>query len=110
MPASTSLPELTTSLFAARQGHADLAIGNIVGSNVFNLLFILGVSSSIHAVAVPAKGGVDLLMLAVFSVILLPLASSQRKLKRSEGMLLLLMYMAYMLWRTIGDSATTLGI
>jgi cation:H+ antiporter len=106
----TSLPELTTSLFAARQGHADLAIGNIVGSNVFNLLFILGVSSSIHAVAVPAKGGVDLLMLAVFSAILLPLASSQRKLKRSEGMLLLLMYMAYMVWRTIGDSATTSGI
>ena len=95
----TSLPELTTSLFAAFKGHADLSIGNIVGSNVFNLLFILGVSSSIHPVAIPAEGGVDLFMLAAFSVILLPFASSQKRLVRGEGLLLLLGYVAYMLWR-----------
>ena len=95
----TSLPELTTSLFAVLKGHADLSIGNIVGSNVFNLLFILGVSSSIHPVAIPAEGGVDLFMLAAFSVILLPFASSQKRLVRGEGLLLLLGYVAYMLWR-----------
>ncbi len=97
----TSLPELTTSLFAALKGHADLSIGNIIGSNVFNLLFILGVSSSIHPVAIPAKGGVDLLMLAAFSAILLPFASSQKRLTRAEGLILLLGYMAYMLWRAV---------
>jgi len=97
----TSLPELTTSLFAALKGHADLSIGNIVGSNVLNLLFILGVSSSIHPVAIPANGGVDLLMLAAFSAILLPFASRQKRLTRAEGVILLLGYTAYVLWRAV---------
>ena len=97
----TSLPELTTSLFAALKGHADLLIGNIVGSNVFNLLFVLGVSSSIHPVAIPEGGRADLLVLALFSAILLPFASSQRKLTRTEGLLLLLGYVAYVLRRAV---------
>ena len=97
----TSLPELTTSLFAAAKGHADLAIGNIVGSNVFNLLFILGVSASIRPVPVPADGGrVDLLFLAVFSAILLPFAVTQKKLGRAEGIVLLLGYVMLMSWRS----------
>jgi cation:H+ antiporter len=95
----TSLPELTTSIFAALKGHADLSIGNIVGSNVFNLLFVLGVSSSIHSVAITARGRIDFLALAAFSMILLPFASSQKRLVRGEGLLLLLGYVAYMLWR-----------
>jgi len=97
----TSLPELTTTLFAAFKGHADLSIGNIVGSNIFNLLFVLGVSSSIHSVAIPAGGGFDLLMLAACSMILLLFANSRRKLSRTEGWILLLGYTAYMLWRTV---------
>jgi cation:H+ antiporter len=97
----TSLPELTTSLFAALKGHADLAIGNIVGSNVFNLLFVLGVSATIHPVPVPApRGRMDLLALAIFALILLPLAVTQRKLQRVEGALLLAGYIAFMAWRT----------
>jgi cation:H+ antiporter len=97
----TSLPELTTSLFAALKGHADLAIGNIVGSNVFNLLFILGVSATIHAVPVPLlRGRIDLLMLAAFSLILLPLGLTQKRLKRAEGALLLAGYVVFMVWRT----------
>jgi cation:H+ antiporter len=97
----TSLPELTTSVFAALKGHADLLIGNIVGSNVFNLLFILGVASGIQPVAVPHDGGADLLMLAAFSVVLLPFASSQRRLVRVEGVLLVAGYIAYMVWRAV---------
>ena len=97
----TSLPELTTTLFAALKGHADLAIGNIVGSNVFNLLFVLGVSATIRAVPVPdPRGRVDLLALAVFSAILLPFAMTQKKLRRAEGTLLLAGYLAFMVWRT----------
>ena len=96
----TSLPELTTSLFAALKGHADLAIGNIVGSNVFNLLFILGVSATIHAVPVPdPRGRVDLLALAAFSAILLPLGITQKRLRRAEGALLLAGYISFMVWR-----------
>lgn len=97
----TSLPELTTSMFAALKGHADLAIGNIVGSNVFNLLFILGVSASISAVPVPVdRGRLDLAALALFSILLLPFGITQKKLLRSEGALLLAGYVGYMLWRT----------
>ena len=97
----TSLPELTTSLFAAFKGHADLAIGNIVGSNIFNLLFVMGVSASIRPVPVPTdRGRVDLLFLAVFSAILLPFALTQKKLGRGEGMLLVLGYATLMIWRT----------
>ena len=100
----TSLPELTTSLFAVRKGQADLAIGNVVGSNIFNLLFILGVSSSIRLVPVPARGFTDLAAMAVFSLVLLPFAMSQRKLARHEGFLLLAGYLAYMAWRTFSTS------
>ena len=101
----TSLPELTTSLFAALKGHPDLALGNIVGSNIFNLLFILGVSSSIRAVPVPQPGGrQDLLAVALFSAILLPFALSQRKVVRVEGIALLTAYVAYMVWRTLQPS------
>ncbi|MEE9230534.1 MAG: calcium/sodium antiporter [Acidobacteriota bacterium] len=95
----TSLPELTTSLLAARRGHADMAIGTVVGSNVFNLLLILGVSSTIHTVAIPDQGWVDFLVLAAFSAVLLPFAISQRKLARIEGLLLFLCYVAYIFLR-----------
>jgi len=97
----TSLPELTTSIVASRKGHADLAIGNVVGSNVFNLLLVLGAASTIRPVAIPEGGRADLLMLAVFSAILLPFASRQRKLTSTEGLVLLLGYVAYMLWRVL---------
>jgi cation:H+ antiporter len=96
----TSLPELTTSLFAALKGHADLAVGNIVGSNVFNILFILGVSAVIRPVPVPPDGGrMDLILMAAFSVVFLPLAVTQKRLGRFEGLLLFSGYAAYIAWR-----------
>jgi cation:H+ antiporter len=98
----TSLPELTTSLFAAAKGHADLAMGNIVGSNVFNLLFVLGVSTSIRELALPEGGVTDLWVMVALSVILLPFAARQRRLGRAEGAFLLVSYIAYMSWRTFG--------
>lgn len=96
----TSLPELTTSLFAARKGHADLAIGNIVGSNLFNLLFILGVSAVIRPVPVPGRGLADLMALGLFSIALLPFALSRKSVSRTEGIVLLTGYVAYMSWRS----------
>jgi cation:H+ antiporter len=96
----TSLPELTTSLYATFKGHADLCIGSIVGSNVFNLLFILGISSSIHSVAVGLRGRADLLALASFSLILLPIAATRHRITKSEGSLLVVGYSAYLLWRS----------
>jgi cation:H+ antiporter len=97
----TSLPELTTSLIAAAKGHPDLALGNVVGSNIFNLLFILGVSSGLRRVPVPEGGWSDLLAVALFSAIVLPFSLSQRRVTRVEGMALLVAYVAYMTWRTL---------
>jgi len=79
-----------------------MALGNVVGSNVFNLLLILGVSATIRPVIVPEFGRLDLLALAAFSAILLPFAVSRRKLGRTEGAVLFAGYLAYMLWRSLG--------
>lgn len=98
----TSLPELVTSVVASVRGNPDLAIGNIVGSNIFNLLFILGVTSSVGAVPVPAFGHIDLLVLLAFSVLMLTfMCTFSRTVRRGEGAMLMIGYFAYMAWRTL---------
>ncbi len=92
----TSLPELATSLIAARKGAVDMAVGNIVGSNIFNLLFIYGTTMTIAPAPVPASGGIDLLVALAFAVALLVMAwTGNRRITRLEGSLLLLGYAAY---------------
>ena len=101
----TSLPELVTSVVASIKAQSDLAIGNVVGSNIFNLLFIMGTTSVITPVALPASGYLDLIMMAVLSVILLPFAISGRhRISRIEGGILLLLYCTYMAWRVLYSS------
>lgn len=98
----TSLPELVTSVVAARRGQVDLAVGNVVGSNIFNLLFVLGVTSTIRPVAIPAGGVVDLSAMAVFSAALLFLAATHgNRLVRWEGGVLLFAYLAYVVARVV---------
>ena len=94
----TSLPELATSMIAVRRGHPDMAVGNIVGSNIFNLLFIWGLSIVIAPTDLPVGGRVDLLVMTGFAAVLLPMALTQRRISRLEGGLLLLGYIGYMLW------------
>lgn len=95
----TSLPELSASLLAARKGETDLAIGNVVGSNVFNLLFVLGVTATIRPVPVPARGHTDLLAMVAFALGLLLVALGRRAIGRVEGALLLAAYLGYVGWR-----------
>lgn len=100
----TSLPELATSAAAALRGHADIAVGNVVGSNVFNLLFVLGLTATITPVAVPAGGQGDLAMMLVTSFALLPMAIKPgRRITRWEGVVLVIAYAAYMTWRGWGE-------
>ena len=91
----TSLPELFTSVSAARKGNADIAIGNIVGSNIFNILFVVGLSALI--VPVPfASGFIFDTSIAIAAGVLLLLCSLKgRMLKRWGGILMLLSYVAY---------------
>lgn len=95
----TSLPELVTCLAAARQGQDDLAVGNLVGSNVFNLLFILGGTALLLPVPVPSGGWVDLAVSAALAGLLVPMAFTQRRISRAEGAVLLAVYVAYSAWQ-----------
>src|SRR5262245_26560168 len=96
----TTLPELVTGILAARRGEGDIAMGNVVGSNIFNLLFIGGTVSIIYPVSVPRGGILDLLVLATLSALALPIAiRGPRIVTRSEGGFLLILYLAYLAWR-----------
>ncbi len=96
----TSLPELVTCLIAVRHGHTDLAIGNIVGSNIWNLLLILGVSVVIGPFALPPGGAMDVMVMLGLSIVLLPITVSQRQVGRLEGGALFVLYLGYMSYRT----------
>jgi cation:H+ antiporter len=96
----TSLPELVTSGMAAWRGKVDLAVGNVVGSNLFNLLFVLGVTATIRPIPTPESGAWDLLVMAGLSVGLLVLAIRRdRRIVRTEGAVLCAVYVAYLGWR-----------
>ena len=94
----TSLPELATSVVAARKGEADIAIGNVVGSNIFNILGILGVSALMRPVSIEGMDWVDFGMMLVTAVGLWPLMGARGRLGRLEAILLLAVYGLYLWW------------
>lgn len=89
----TSLPELVTSIVAARKGENGLAVGNVVGSNIFNLLLILGVSATIHPITVNFASMVDFAILIVASILVYIFALT-KKINRIEGVIMILFYVA----------------
>ncbi len=94
----TSLPELFTSVSAARKGSADIAIGNIVGSNIFNILFVVGTSALITPVVFESKFIVDFIVAVSAGVLLWVFSFSGKSLNRVEGGLLLLGYLGYFIY------------
>ena len=94
----TSLPELSASLVAAARGHSDIAVGNVVGSNLFNLLNILGLTALVRPFEFPGIGGVDYAVMIAFAVILFPLLWTGSRLTRFEGVVLLAGYGGYIAW------------
>ncbi len=99
----TSLPELVTSGMATVKGQTDIAIGNVVGSNIFNLLLITGLSATVTPISVPASGGwQDLVMMVFLSLFLLPLClTDHKRILRWEGALLLVLYTGFSAWRVV---------
>jgi len=94
----TSLPELASSLVAAIRKEADIILGNIVGSNVFNLLAVLGTTAVAHPITFDGRASTpDILVMAAFSLALLPLMWRGQRLGRAAGGLLLAGYLAYIL-------------
>jgi cation:H+ antiporter len=93
----TSLPELATSMVAAWRGEIDIAVGNIVGSCLFNILLIIGVTASLHPLAVnPSLLRVELPAMMAFAVVLYPMMRSKLSISRREGGLLLAAFVAFL--------------
>ena len=94
----TSLPELVTSVVAARKGENDLAVGNVVGSNIFNILLILGVSSFITPITLDVTAVYDTIILIIASIVVYVSAISKREIQRKEGILFLVCYFTFFLY------------
>lgn len=94
----TSLPELVTSMVAAGKGENDLAVGNVVGSNIFNILLILGLSSTITPITLDITAVYDTLILIVASLIVYLCALSKREIKKGEGAIFLLCYLVFFVY------------
>ena len=94
--AGTSMPELATSVVAAFRKQSDIALGNVLGSNLFNILFVLGGSAAIHPVRTTALKPLDLWMMVGVTVILLPMLFTGKRLSRPEGLVLVACYGGYL--------------
>ena len=91
----TSLPELVTSIVATRKGDSGLALGNAVGSNLFNILFILGMSAAISPLHVLGESVIDCVLLLCSGILLFVFARTKRSMSRAEGAVCVLLYVAY---------------
>ena len=91
----TSLPELVTSIVAARKNEVDMAIGNAVGSNIFNILMVLGISATISPVALLRENIIDIIILMIFTMLVWLFAGTKRKISRKEGIIMALTYLVY---------------
>ncbi|GJM13240.1 MAG: sodium:calcium antiporter [Pseudohongiella sp.] len=98
----TSLPELITSIFAAMRREADLCVGNVIGSNIFNGLFVLPISALVNPLMVPEGGGLDILVSLIFAALLIPIfIFGKGIMNRNFGLLFVGAYIGYMTFRVI---------
>jgi len=105
----TSLPELATSMVATSKGHGDVAVGSVIGSNIFNLLGVLGITSIVSPLSRGHVGWASLWVMLGITILVLPMLYSRRHLARREGAVLLACYVAYLGWMVMGH-ATTAGV
>ena len=91
----TSLPELVTSIVAARKNEVDMALGNAIGSNVFNILMVLGIASAISPISIITENIIDLCVLIGFTICVWIFAGTKKKIGRIEGLVMVALYAAY---------------
>jgi len=92
----TSLPELVTSITALKKGENQLVIGNVIGSNIFNILFVLGASSAISAIPISSSMIIDTIMMVAVTVLCFIFGKTQDKYDKKEGVILIALFIAYM--------------
>ena len=89
---------VATSIVAARKNEVDMALGNVIGSNIFNILFVLGIAAAISPVAFIMENVIDIVILIAMSIMVLLFAWSRQKINRIEGAIMLLSYAGYMVY------------
>ena len=94
----TSLPELVTSIVAARKNELDMAVGNVVGSNVFNILMVLGVAATISPITFLMENVIDIIVLLVFSLITWVFCMTKKEIGKKEGIIMLVLYAIYLVY------------
>lgn len=94
----TSLPELVTSVVAARKNELDMALGNVIGSNVFNFLFVLGIAASISPIAFIMENVIDIAILVAMSLLVWVFGWTKQKIEKKEGIIMLLIYVVYLVY------------
>ena len=94
----TSLPELVTSIVAARKNEVDMALGNAIGSNIFNILMVLGIAFAISPMAIITENIIDLCVLIVFTVCVWIFAGTKKKIGRVEGFCMVAFYAVYAIY------------
>ncbi len=94
----TSLPEFVTALVAARKNELDMAIGNVLGSNIFNILLILGVASALSPIPFIRENIIDMAVLLIVSIIVWIFSITKRVINRWEGLVMVAMYGAYLIY------------
>lgn len=94
----TSLPELVTSIVAARKDEVDMALGNAIGSNVFNILMVLGIAGAISPITFMMENIIDIVILVAFSAIVWVMAWTKKRLDKGEGLIMILLYAAYVVY------------
>ena len=92
----TSLPELVTSITALRKGENQLVIGNVIGSNIFNILFVLGASSAISAIPIDSSLLIDVIFMVAVTVLCFIFGKTQDKYDKKEGIILIALFIVYM--------------
>ncbi len=101
----TSLPELATSVIAARKGQSGIAIGNVIGSNLFNIFWILGLCSVVRPLPVMGLTVVDFAVLVLSAVLFWLFSRTRLRITRGEGFGLVAVYVAYLAWLIMNAGA-----
>lgn len=94
----TSLPELVTSVVAARKNEVDMALGNVIGSNIFNILFVLGIAGALSPIAFIMENVIDIVILMAMSALVWILGWTKQKIDRKEGIIMIVIYAVYLVY------------
>ena len=97
----TSLPELVTSIVAARKNEVDMALGNVIGSNIFNILLVIGVAAAISPIAVISVNIIDMIAMTIMSLLVFAFTIKDKKISKMQGIVMLLVYLGFIVYTCV---------